>query len=91
MPGKVPMKGCPDFSMLSDEKVREYRDFINSMLCCYSEFPEKCAVLREIWNDLKDESADRIADMPEKEPEKKLEKKLSAVRKTLLRNRKLRT
>ena len=87
MPRKVPMKGSPNFSMLSDEKVREYREFINSMLCCYSEFPEKCKILREIWSDLKDESADRIATMPEKEPEKKLK----TLRKTFLRNSKLRT
>lgn len=83
----TPVKGSPDFSMLSDVKVREYREFVNAMLSCYSEFPEKCSVLEEIWNDLKDESAERVSAAPFKTPESKF----ATVRKTILRNRKLRT
>lgn len=83
---RLHLKGTPDFSFLDDKRVREYREFINNMLSSYKDYPDKVKVLKEIWEDLKNESADRIADMPEVQKDT-----LKTFKKTLLRNRKLRT
>lgn len=61
----VPLKGSPDFSFLSDEKVREYRELINAMLASYGDFPDKKKLLEEMWSDLNAECANRISELPE--------------------------
>lgn len=81
---RLHLKGTPDFSMLSESKVFEYRDLMNSLIKSYGEDSEKVKILTEIWDDLKNECADRISERPEKD-------NFSHLRNVLKRNKKLRT
>ena len=58
---KVPMKGEPDFTHISDEKLNEYKDFIQQMIHSYKGVSNSdTEVLTKIWNDLKNECAERL-------------------------------
>ena len=58
---KVPMKGEPDFTYISDEKLNEYKDFIQQMIHSYKGVSKSdTEVLTKIWNDLKNECAERL-------------------------------
>ena len=70
---KTPMKGTPDFSTLSDDKVRDYRDLAQQMIFAYKYCDEeKTRVLTDIWKQLSDECADRLNNTPFIEPEKEV-------------------
>ena len=58
---RIPMKGLPDFSTLSDERVKEYLDLAQQMIFAYKYCDEeKTRVLTEIWKQLSDEHTDRL-------------------------------
>ena len=61
----VPLKGHPDFSFLSDKKLKEYEETINAMIVCYSDFPDKVEMKKNMWKDLKDEYAERLSLSPD--------------------------
>ena len=68
------MKGKPDFSAISDEKLKEYIDLAQQMIFAYELCDEeKTRVLREVWKQMSDEYADRMANAPFiVEPEKEV-------------------
>lgn len=81
----LPVKGVPDFSFLSDEKVREYRELINVMISSYGDTDKK-KLLEEMWSDLNAECISRTDNMPEKEKPKM---NLNRFNKMFLKNSKI--
>ena len=68
---KIPIKGKPDFTSLSDEKVGEYRDLAQQMIFTYKYCDEeKVCVLTDVWKQFSDEYTDRLCNAPFVEPEK---------------------
>lgn len=64
---RVPEKGKPDFSVLGDKKLNEYRTMVNDMIGACSHDAETVAVLKTLWKALNDEITDRIsAEVPDK-------------------------
>ena len=60
MSKKTPTKGEPDFSSISDSRLKDYVDCIEKMIFAYQECDaEKSSVLREIWKELSDLHTDR--------------------------------
>ena len=58
---RIPMKGLPDFTTLSDERVKEFLDLAQQMIFAYKYCDEeKTRVLTEIWKQLSDEHTDRL-------------------------------
>ena len=54
------MKGEPDFTLISDEKLREFKDLTQQMIFAYKGCDEeKTRVLSEVWKQLSDECAER--------------------------------
>lgn len=68
MRNKTPVKGQPDFTTLSDSRVKAYRNLIADMIGSYSQFPEYTQILTQIWKDLTSENADRISHDTEENP-----------------------
>lgn len=67
---RVPLKGLPDFTHLSDEKLREYVEFAQQMIFAYEHCDEeKTRVLKEVWKQLSDENTDRLCSTPFKRVE----------------------
>lgn len=68
---RTPMKGQPDFSTLSDEKLKEYIDLAQQMIFAYQYCDEeKTRVMKEVWKQMSDEYSDRLCNAPFIEPEK---------------------
>lgn len=64
---RVPEKGKPDFSVLGDKKLTDYRTMVNDMIGACSNDAETVAVLKTLWKALNDEIIDRIsAEVPDK-------------------------
>lgn len=64
---RVPEKGKPDFSVLGDKKLTDYRTMVNDMIGACSHDANAVAVLKTLWKALNDEIIDRIpAEVPEK-------------------------
>lgn len=64
---RVPEKGKPDFSLLGDKKLTEYRTMVNDMIGACSHDTETVAVLKTLWKSLNDEIIERIpAEVPDK-------------------------
>ena len=62
---RTPMKGQPDFSTLSDEKLKEYIDLAQQMIFAYQYCDEeKTRVMKEVWKQMSDEYADRLCNAP---------------------------
>ena len=60
MPKKTPIKGEPDFSSISDSRLKDYVDCIEKMIFAYQECDaEKARVLSAIWKELSDLHTDR--------------------------------
>lgn len=74
--GKVPEKGKPDFSNLSDNQVRQYRDMITDLIGNFSECPALTESLKKAWKYLSDECVDRTYTTPEVEEMPILKKKV---------------
>ena len=65
MSKKLPMKGQPDFSTISDEKLKGYIDLAQQMIFAYQYCDEeKARVMKEVWKQMSDEYADRICQAP---------------------------
>ena len=74
---RIPMKGLPDFTSLSDEKVKEYVELAQQMIFAYEHCDaEKTRVLTEIWKQLSDEHTDRLCALAHKKSESKEEKEV---------------
>ena len=70
---RTPMKGQPDFSTLSDEKLKEYIDLAQQMIFAYQYCDEeKTRVMKEVWKQMSDEYTDRLCKAPFIEPEKEV-------------------
>lgn len=66
---RTPIKGQPDFTTLSDEKVKEYRDLAQQMIFAYKYCDEeKTRVMTDIWKQMSDEYTDRLCNAPFVEP-----------------------
>lgn len=61
-PKKVPIKGEPDFTKVSDERLKGYVDLIQQLIFSYNGVSdEKVKLLKEMWKEMSDEHADRVA------------------------------
>ena len=70
---RTPMKGEPDFSNISDEKLRGYIDLAQQMIFTYEQCDsEKTRVMKEVWKQMSDEFTDRLCKAPFIEPEKEV-------------------
>lgn len=68
------MKGKPDFSFISDERLKGYIDLAQQMIFSYEQCDEeKTRVMKEVWKQMSDEYSDRMASVPFiVEPEKEV-------------------
>lgn len=58
---RVPIKGEPNFTNVSDKRLDGFLDFAQEMIFAYKNVsPEKTKVLKEIWKDISKEHTDRI-------------------------------
>ena len=58
---RTPMKGKPDFTSISDNRLKEYRDLAQQMIFAYKYHDEeKTRVMTDIWKQLSDEYMDRL-------------------------------
>ena len=60
-PKKVPLKGKPDFTKFSDERLEAYLDLVQGLIHAYAAFSEEREVLFRIWKALSDHQIDRVA------------------------------
>ena len=61
MKNRVPIKGQPDFTTISDERLKGFIDLAQQMIFAYKYCDEeKTRVLTEIWKQLSDEHTDRL-------------------------------
>ena len=62
---RIPKKGSPDFTSLSDARVKECLDLAQQMIFAYQYCDEeKVRVLTEVWKQLSDEHTDRLSKAP---------------------------
>lgn len=60
-PKRVPLKGEPDFTTISDERLDGFIDLAQQMIFAYKYHDEeKVKVLQAIWKDMSNESTDRL-------------------------------
>lgn len=65
MKNRVPIKGQPDFTMISDERLKGFIDLAQQMIFAYEHCDEeKARVLREVWKQMSDEYTDRLSKAP---------------------------
>ena len=63
-PKRVPIKGEPDFTTISDERLKGFIDLAQQMIFAYKYCDEeKTRVMKEIWKQLSDEQADRLCSL----------------------------
>ena len=67
MKKRLPIKGEPDFSVLSDSKIKDFMNTLQQMIFSYQEDKEKKAILTEMWKQLSNEMTDRQVVEAEKE------------------------
>lgn len=61
MPKKIPLKGKPDFTNVSDARLNDYIDFVQQMIFTYKGVDEaKVSVLRDIWKEMTVEHSERV-------------------------------
>ena len=59
-PKRVPIKGEPDFTTVSDERLKGFIDLAQQMIFSYKYCDEeKTRVMKDIWKQLSDEQVDR--------------------------------
>ena len=59
------MKGSPDFTHISDERLKGYIDLAQEMIFAYQYCDEeKTRVMTEVWKQMSDEYTDRLAQAP---------------------------
>lgn len=60
-PKRVPIKGEPDFTTISDERLHGFIDLAHQMIFAYKYCDEeKTRVLQEIWKQCSNEETDRL-------------------------------
>ena len=60
-PKRVPIRGEPDFTTISDERLKGFIDLAQQMIFAYKYCDEeKTRVMKEIWKQLSDEQTDRL-------------------------------
>lgn len=65
------MKGSPDFTTISDERLNGLIDLAQQMIFAYKYLDEeKVRVFTEVWKDLTNERTERLCNAPFIEPEK---------------------
>ena len=63
------MKGKPDFSAISDDKLKDYIEVAQQMIFAYQYCDEeKTRVMKEVWKQMSDEYTDRLCNAPFIEP-----------------------
>lgn len=61
-PKKYAMRGKPDFTNVSDEKLKLFMDLTQQMIFAYNHYDdEKAEVLSSIWKDLNIEDSERVS------------------------------
>lgn len=61
----TPMKGKPDFTSISDEKLKGFIDLAQEMVFAYKYCDEeKTRVMSEVWKQLSDEHTERLCKAP---------------------------
>ena len=61
-PRKVPIKGEPDFTAISDDRMREYKDLAQDMIFAYKYCDEKVAeAFKRAYKQISDNLTDRIS------------------------------
>ena len=58
MSKRIPLKGEPDFTAITDEKLVAYKSTVQEMIHSYFD-EETSSVLKKVWKQLSDECADR--------------------------------
>lgn len=65
MSKNTPLKGKPDFTRLSDEKLKGYIDLAQQMIFAYQYCDEeKVRVLTDVWKQMSDEYTERMCNAP---------------------------
>lgn len=60
-PKRVPIKGEPDFTTISDERLKGFIDLAQQMIFAYKYCDEeKTRVMRDIWKQMSDEHTERL-------------------------------
>lgn len=60
-PKRVPIKGEPDFTTISDERLKGFIDLAQQMIFAYKYCDEeKTRVMRDIWKQMSDEYTERL-------------------------------
>lgn len=60
-PKRVPLKGEPDFTTISDERLSGFVDLAQQMIFAYKYHDEeKVKVMQAIWKDMSNEKSDRL-------------------------------
>ena len=52
---RVPLKGEPNFSNLTDEQVRQYKNMVTDLMGNFSELPDVTSALETAWKYLSEE------------------------------------
>ena len=60
-PRKVPLKGEPDFTAISDRKLRDYKDFVQDMIFAYKYCDKEATeVFNKVYKQISDNLTDRL-------------------------------
>ena len=69
-PKKVPINGEPDFTNVSDSKLKDYIDMVQQLIFVYKHCDkQKTEILQEMWKEMSNEQCDRKIVQIESEPE----------------------
>lgn len=79
---RVPLKGEPNFSNLTDEQVRQYKNMVTDLMGNFSELPDVTSALETAWKYLSEECVERTC----KQPEVEVVKSLKLTKKKLVRS-----
>ena len=79
---RVPLKGEPNFSNLTDEQVRLYKNMVTDLMGNFSELPDVTSALEVAWKYLSEECVERTC----KQPEVEVVKSLKLTKKKLVRS-----
>lgn len=61
-PRKVPLKGLPDFTSMSDDRLRESADVVQNLIFAYKSFDKEVVrVLEKVHKQMSDNLTDRLA------------------------------
>ena len=82
---RTPIKGCPDFTTISDEKLKRFIDLSQQLMFSYKQCDEEVvSVMKRVWKQLSAEYADRVSASAIKEISQEVEFPKPIVRKIKL-------